>query len=148
MKKIFILSSIVFVAFCSNAQLHISSGTNWKSESSTYVVLDSMSLQHDATSASLDNIFKFTGNTNVSISGNTLPLFTNVNVALAGTSKIILQRTIDISQNLNFQSGLLDLNNNNIDLGTGGSVIGESELTRILGPMAVIFKLSIHLMHH
>src|SRR5260221_2345219 len=133
MKKILILSFLIQIALCSNAQLHISSGTNWKSESGTYAVLDSMSLQHDATSASLDNIFKFTGNTNASISGTTLPLFTNIEVALTGTSKIILQRTINVSQDINFQSGLLDLNNNNIDLGTTGSVSGESETARIIG---------------
>ena len=123
----------MLVIFYSNAQLQIGAGTNWKSEAVIYVVLDSMSLKHDATSASLDNIFKFTGNTNVYISGATLPLFTNLEVGLTGTSKIILQRSISVSQNINFQSGLFDLNNNNIDLGTGGSLIGESEITRIIG---------------
>lgn len=119
--------------FFSNAQLQIGTGTNWKSEAGVYAVLDSMSLKHDATSASLDNVFKFTGNTNVSISGSTLPLFTNVEVALTGTSKIVLQRTIKISQGLTFESGLFDLNINNIDLGTSGSVSGESETSRITG---------------
>jgi hypothetical protein len=71
-------------------------------------VLDKMNLQHDATSAPLDNVFKFTGNTNVSITGATLPLFSNVEVALNGSSKIILQRTINITQDLRFQSGLLE----------------------------------------
>ena len=133
MKKVFILSYFILTAFCSNAQLQIGSGISWKSTAGTYVVLDSMRLQHDASSASLDNVFKFTGNINTFISGATLPLFTNMEVALTGTSKIILQRAINISQGLSFQSGLLDLNNNNIDLGTSGTVIGESETTRIIG---------------
>lgn len=119
---------------CSTAQLQIASGTNWKSSVGTYVVLDNIGLQHDAASASLDNIFKFTGNVNTSISGATLPLFTNLEVGLTGTSKILLQRAINVSGNISFQSGLLDLNNNNIDLGTSGSISGESETTRILGP--------------
>ncbi|MBI2729290.1 MAG: T9SS type A sorting domain-containing protein [Sphingobacteriales bacterium] len=133
MKKIFTLSTYIFIAFFSNAQLHIGPGINWKSSAGTYVVLDNIGLKHDATSASLDNIFTFTGTTNVLVSGTTLPLFTNVNVALSGSSKIILQRSISISQNLSFQSGLVDLNNNNIDLGTTGSLIGESETARIIG---------------
>src|SRR5260221_3984574 len=133
MKKIFILFSFIFESFCSNAQLQIGAGTNWKSEAGTYVVLDSMSLQHDATSASLDNVFKFTGNKNASVSGTTQPLFTNLEIALTGSSKIVLQRAINISGNLSFQSGLLDLNNNIIDLGTTGSVAGESEIARIVG---------------
>src|SRR5260221_14042738 len=133
MKKILTLFFLILIAFCSNAQLHISSVTSWKSEAGTYVVLDSMGIQHDATSASLDNIFKFTGNTNAPISGTTLPLFTNIEVALTGTSKIILQRSINISQGLSFQSGLLDLNNNNINLGTTASLVGESKTSRITG---------------
>ena len=123
----------MLVIFYSNAQLQIASGTSWKSEPGIYVVLDSIDFQHDAISASLDNIFKFTGNTNISISGTTLPLFTNINVGLTGISKIILQRSINVSQDINFQSGLIDLNNNNIDLGTSGSLIGESETARITG---------------
>src|SRR6266700_2559381 len=113
MKKIFTLSYFILAAFCSNAQLQLGSGINWKSSPGIYVVLDNMNLQHDATSALLDNVFKFTGNINTSINGATLPLFSNIEVALTGTSKIILQRSINISQNLSFQSGLLDLNNNN-----------------------------------
>ena len=133
MKNILILFYFILTAFFSNAQLQIGSGINWKSSAGTYVVLDNLSLQHNASSASLDNVFKFTGNSDASISGATIPLFTNVEVALTGTSKIILQRSISVSQNLSFQSGLLNLNNNNIDLGTTGAVIGEAETTRIIG---------------
>jgi hypothetical protein len=133
MKKSFILCCSILTSFCSKAQLQLSPGINWKSSSGTYVVLDNIGLQHNAASAALDNVFKFTGNTNTFISGATLPLFTNVEVTLSGTSKIILQRAINISNNLSFQSGLLDLNSNNIDLGTIGSINGESETSRIIG---------------
>jgi hypothetical protein len=134
MKKISVFFCFILIVFSGNAQLQIAQGTNWNGSIGTYVVLDSIGLQHDAASASLDNIFKFTGNVNTSISGATLPLFTNVEVGLTGTSKIILQRAINVSGSISFQSGLLDLNNNNIDLGTSGSIIGESETTRIIGP--------------
>lgn len=134
MKKTSVFFCFILIVFSSNAQLQIAAGTNWKGTIGTYVVLDSVGLQHDAASASLDNIFKFTGNTNTFISGATLPLFTNVEVALTGTSKIVLQRAINVSANISFQSGLLDLNNNNIDLGTTGSVTGESETTRVISP--------------
>jgi hypothetical protein len=133
MKKIFILLCCILSFLNNQAQLQFSSGINWKSSAGTYVVLDNMSLQHDAASASLDNIFKFTGNMTASINGGSLPLFTNIEVALTGTAKIILQRTININQGLSFQSGLIDLNNNNIDLGTMGAINGESETSRIVG---------------
>jgi hypothetical protein len=132
-KKIFIFSCFILTISYCEAQLQISSGINWKSSAGIYVVLNNLNLQHDAASVPLDNIFRFSGNTNVSISGATLPFFSNVEVALNGNSKIILQRTISVSQTLTFQSGLLDLNNNNIDLGTTGIVNGESEASRIIG---------------
>jgi hypothetical protein len=133
MKKIFILSFFILTMPCCKAQLQLSPGINWKSSPGLYVVLNNMNVQHDASSTSLDNVFKFTGNTNISISGATLPLFTDMQVVLTGSSKIILQRTINVSQTITFQSGLLDLNNNNIDLGTTGTLIGESETSRIIG---------------
>jgi hypothetical protein len=133
MKKLYILSTCVLASVYSHAQLQMGAGTSWKSEAGTYVVLDNIDLQHDASSATLDNIFKFTGNKNITVSGATLPLFTNINVALTGTSKIILQRSIQINQSLGFQSGFLDLNNNNIDMGTSGSLNGESETTGVTG---------------
>ncbi len=133
MKKISIISCYLLAAFGSQAQLQIGPGTSWKSEAGTYVVLDNIDLQHDASSAPLDNIFKFTGNKNIVVGGVSLPIFTNINVALTGSSKIILQRTISVNQSIGFQSGFLDLNNNNIDLGTSGSVNGESELTGVTG---------------
>ncbi|MDB5279350.1 MAG: type sorting protein [Ferruginibacter sp.] len=133
MKKLCILSTCLLASVYCHAQLQIGAGTSWKSEAGTYLVLDNMELQHDATSASLDNIFKFTGNQNITVGGATLPLFSNIQVALTGSSKIVLQRTINISQAIEFQSGFLDLNNNNIDLGTSGSVGGESEATGITG---------------
>ncbi|MEO6356490.1 MAG: hypothetical protein ABIU77_19310, partial [Ferruginibacter sp.] len=133
MKKISIISCYLLAAFSSQSQLQIGPGTSWKSEAGTYVVLDNLDLQHDASSVPLDNVFKFTGNTNVAVSGASLPLFSNMQVALTGSSKIILQRTISVNQSIGFQSGFLDLNNNNIDLGTSGSVNGESELTGVTG---------------
>jgi hypothetical protein len=133
MKKLGILFTCLLAAFNSVAQLQIGTGTSWKSEAGTYLVLDNIGLQHDAGSATLDNIFKFTGNTNVAVSGASLPLFSNLQVALSGTSKIILQRTINVSQAIDFQSGLLDLNNNNIDLGSSGSITGETATTGLTG---------------
>ncbi|MDN3659489.1 T9SS type A sorting domain-containing protein [Ferruginibacter paludis] len=133
MKKLCILSTCLLASVYCHAQLQIGAGTSWKSEAGTYVVLDNIDLQHDASSAILDNIFKFTGNKNVAVSGTNVPLFSNIQVALTGSSKIILQRTINVSQAITFQSGFLDLNNNNIDLGTSGSVNGESEMTGVTG---------------
>lgn len=132
MKNIFFLISC-FIVYTSYSQLQLSSGLSWKSNASTYVVLDNLGLQHDMATASLDNIFKFTGSTDVSINGNTLPSFTTIQLAKNGTSKLILQRNIS-ALSISFQSGLIDLNNNNIDLGTTGQLNNETEASHIIGP--------------
>lgn len=130
-----ILSLIIGIMVCtsSNSQLQLSSGLSWKSTSSTYIVLDNLGIKHDAASAPLDNVFKFTGNTDISITGSTSPLFTTVQLAKTGTSKLVLQRTIS-ANNISFQSGLIDLNGNNIDLGTTGVLNNETEASHIIGP--------------
>jgi len=121
----------VLTTCCCNAQLNLGSGTSLTG-SGCFIVLNDMGLQHDATSAALNHTFKFTGNNPSSINGTTQPLFTNVQVAMNGVAKIFLQRSVVISQTLSFQSGLLDLNNNNIDLATSGILSGESETSRLM----------------
>ncbi len=134
MKTILFFSCFLFILSNANAQLIISSGTSLKSNRGAYIVLNNIGLQHDGASESLDNVFKFTGNIDASIDGSTKPLFTSVEVAITGTAKIILQRSVNINQNLSFQSGLVDLNNNIIDLGTTGVLIGEDETSHIISP--------------
>jgi hypothetical protein len=46
---------------------------------------------------------------------------------------VTLQRAVNVSQQINFVAGLLNLNNFNIDLGTTGFLNGESESSRITG---------------
>lgn len=132
MKNIFLLINCA-MACTSYSQLQLSSGISWKSSSLTYVVLDNLGLKHDATSVPLDNIFKFTGSSDVAISGNSSPSFTTIQLAKTNNSKLILQHNISAGLIL-FQSGLIDLNNNNIDLGTTGQLNGETEATHIIGP--------------
>jgi hypothetical protein len=132
MKNIFLLISCA-MSYTSYSQLQLSSGLSWKSSPSTYIVLDNLGLKHDATSSSLDNVFKFTGGADVAISGTTLPSFSTIQLAKTGSSKLILQRSISANL-ISFQSGLIDLNGNNIDLGTTGQLSNETEASHIIGP--------------
>ena len=126
---------IVFLFQCYSisafAQLQIGPGTSWRSDNSTYVVLNNIGLQYDAATASLTNTFKFTGNADVNISGANQPIFTNIQLAKTGSAKVVLQRSFNLAQSLSFAGGLCDLNGNNIFLGTNAVLINENENSRI-----------------
>lgn len=130
-----IFTSLYFFLACLslNAQLRIGTGISWKSDPATYVVLHDIGLQHHASSALLENKFRFTGGNDVTIEGTTLPLFNIIEINKTGTARIILQRSIEVRQQLSFISGLVELNNYSIDLSTTGLLNGEGENTRIIG---------------
>ena len=124
---------VLLACLTTSAQLQIGAGTSWKSDPATYVVLDDIGLQHHASSALLENKFRFTGGNDVAIEGTTLPLFGIIEINKTGTARIILQRSIEVRQQLSFISGLVELNNYSIDLSTTGLLNGEGENTRIIG---------------
>jgi hypothetical protein len=70
---------------------------------------------------------KFTGNQNSSISGNGMPLFSIIEVAKTNNTKVLLGRNIGVGSSINFISGQIDLNNNNILLDPTAYIAGESE---------------------
>jgi len=131
-KKLFIPSTFILFYINSIAQLQIAPGTSWKSSGNTYVVLNDLGFTHNAAIASLDNVFKFTGTTDATINGTTLPTFTTIQLAKTTTAKLILGRSVNANL-VSFQSGLFELNNFYVDLGTTGSISGESEASRFIG---------------
>jgi hypothetical protein len=130
-----IITLLYFILSCihGSAQLQIGTGVAWKSDPATYVVLNDMGFRHHASSVLFENKFRFTGSNDVTIEGSTQPLFSIIEINKTGTAKIILQRSIEVTQSLSFTSGLLELNNFSIDLGTTGLLSGEGENTRVIG---------------
>jgi len=133
MKKILILLVVICFHNYTNAQLQIGPGTSWKSDASTYVVLDNLGIQYDATTAQLTNVFKFTGNVDANISGSSLPIFTKIELAKIGAAKLVLHRSINLTQQLNFQGGLFDLNGFALNMGANALFQNESESSRMMG---------------
>src|SRR4030095_8404228 len=132
MKKFLVLYKILFLSLPTYAQLKISSGTQWVNSGNTNIVLSNTDLVNDGSFSGAGSV-KFTGNQNSAISGANQPGFNILEVAKTNNAKIILGRNIGISYSVNFISGLLDLNNNNILLDPGANLAGESENTRIIG---------------
>jgi len=131
-QTLFLFASLSLFWIHSNSQLQIAPGTSWKSSSNTYVVLNDLGFKHDAAINSLDNIFKFTGISDDTISGATLPTFTTLQLAKTAAAKLFLGRSITANL-ISFETGLFELNNYMVDLGATGSISGESEASRFTG---------------
>ena len=134
MKKIFILYKLLFISLVGNCQLNISTGAQWVNSGNVSVVLQDMDLVNNGSIIAGAGSFKFTGSQNSTIGGNSLPLFNILEIAKSNNTKVLLNRNISAGSLINFISGQLDLNNNNILLSPTANIAGESENNRIIGP--------------
>ncbi len=128
----------LFLVVLASAQntLKIESGAVFKTLGGVVITLHDMNLDNDGTlsQAPGEGKFRFSGAVDNNISGTSAPLFDIFEIAKTGTAKISLNRDINIGSSLNFTSGLVDLNNNNIMLASAALLTGESEASRIIGP--------------
>lgn len=134
MKKI-LLFIVVMPSFSGISQnvLKITSGAILKTTGGVVITLQDIDLENDGTINQTpgEGIFKFTGNQNNSISGTSLPLFDVLEIAKTGSARLSLNRNISVGSSINFTSGLIYLNNNNILLQSTAILNGESETSRI-----------------
>lgn len=116
--------------------MKIQSGAVLKTTGGIVITLQDMNLENDGTinQAPGEGTFRFTGSADNTISGTSAPLFDVVEIAKSGSAKLSLLRAIGVGSGINFTSGLIDLNNNNINLEPLALLNGESETSRIIGP--------------
>jgi Secretion system C-terminal sorting domain len=138
-KKIIIMLSFCGISLCClpQAYMHITTGTSIKLTSGVVVNLNNTNLIVDGNlqQSAGDGTFMFSGGTGTSISGSSLPIFDKLVIATGTGNKLSLQHDVNVVSQVGFTSGLLDLNNNNLNLGTTGMLVGESENSRIIGPL-------------
>lgn len=77
--------------------------------------------------------FKFVGQLNATISGSSPSGFYILEMAKTNNAKVLLGSNINVNHSINFLSGQLDLNGNNIVLATSAFLNNETELNRITG---------------
>src|SRR6187549_1680385 len=134
MKKYLILYKLLFLSLGGYSQLTITSGTQWNTTGNTTVVLQNMDLVNDGSISAGTGSFKFTGTQTSMINGSSMPLFSIIEISKTNNAKVLLGRNISIGSSINFISGQLDLNNNNILMTPIANIAGESENNRIIGP--------------
>ncbi|HEV8284576.1 MAG TPA: hypothetical protein VGQ09_09705 [Chitinophagaceae bacterium] len=133
MKKFFLLYKILFLSLTGVAQLAISPGTQWVNSGNITVNVQNMDFVNNGTFATGSGSVKFTGNQSSSIWGASSTAFNILEVVKTNNSKILLGRNINIGSSINFISGMLDLNNNNILLNSAANLAGESETAQVIG---------------
>lgn len=120
------------LSIISKAQLILTPGVTLTGNAGTYIVLNNMSMQHNAATALLHPTFKFTGNADVLINSQTIPAFTNIEIAKFVTAKVVLGNEISVFGNIVFTSGFLDLRGSIVNLGSTGLLLNEKETSRIV----------------
>ena len=133
MKKYLILYKLLFIGLGGYGQITISSGVQWITTGNTTVVLQNIDLVNNGSISTGTGSFKFTGTQNSIISGSSMPLFSILEISKTNNAKVLLGRNISIGSSINFISGQLDLNNNNILMASTANIAGESENNRIIG---------------
>ena len=133
MKKIILTIIIGFLFQIGYSQLKIEAGANWLTTGNASVVLQDMNLVNDGIINGGMGSFRFIGSQNSEVSGNNSPLFYIMEMAKTNSAKVTLYRNINVSYSINFISGQIDLNGNNIYLASSAFLSGESELNRITG---------------
>ena len=133
MKKYLLLYKILFLSIQGFGQLNISTGAQWVNSGNVAVNIQNLDMINNGTFIAGNSSIKFTGNQNSSISGTGMPLFSIIEIAKTNNAKVLLERNIGVGSFINFISGQIDLNNNNILLDPTAYIAGESETNRIIG---------------
>src|SRR5687767_2211982 len=152
MKRIFLSQNITLLVIILtgsfktvSAQLTVTANAHLVSSgSSTQIVLQNVSLVNNGTiNHSFGNI-KFNGTSITSISGNgTLSLY---NLELNKTANpVSLSRNISVKNEIKFTSGILNLNGFDVDLLSTGTLVNETENSRITGGVGGTVKTTVTL---
>jgi len=130
-----VLSLLATLSLQAQQILKVQAGAIISTTGGEVITLSDMDLVNDGviSQSAGQGVFVFAGSSNSSISGGAAPLFDILKIAKTGGAKLSLQQTVHIGSSLQFGSGLIDLNGNNILLQPGAVLSGESAASRITG---------------
>lgn len=126
------LLAIPHTAYTQNTTLIIQSGTTM-TVTGNNLVLNNTDLQCNGALDASNAAISITGGNNTSFSGAGIPLMQVLNMNTSATSTLTLNCTVRVSDALNFQNGLIDLNGQQLQLTGTGALQSESETSRITG---------------
>jgi len=134
MKKIFLLL-ITYTCgstLWSQGLLQLNGGAKIITSGSAYLVLNNMNVVNNGLlqQSAADGFVMMAGPSNVSLSGGGMNNLNALLLAKSGSAIFSLQSNVNVSSNVNFAGGLLNLNNSILNLGNTGLFTNESETSR------------------
>ncbi len=128
---LFIIASMLTGS--AGAQVTITSGAQFYLNGNAQLTLLNTDLVNNGIFNTGNGTVSFTGNSNSILGGSQPVQFYQLEINKASGYSLSLLKSIAVTQQINFTSGFIDLNGNNIDLGTTGMLNGEQETSRIIG---------------
>ena len=149
--KLFIMR-IVFILFllansiATSAQFYIGPGAQVQLAGNAQITFRDIDLINNGTFSAGNSTVYFSGAADAFINGTQPVQFYTFQINKDLGRRITFQRPVGINNELQFSQGLVDLNGQDLDLGSTGLLIGESESSRIIGPAGgeVIFSTSLN----
>ncbi len=133
MKKIYLAIIVSLVCFVNAYTQLNNNGASIKSTTGSYIVLQDINFINKGSFTQTAGIVKMTGGNNNTISGTVKPHFFNLAINKTVGKEVQLLTDFNVSNEIQFISGLLNLNNRNIFLLGTAILKGEVETSRIIG---------------
>jgi hypothetical protein len=134
MKKYILLYKILFLSLPGITQIQIGTGAYLKTSGNVSLAVNDLDLENNGSFIQTSGSIIFSGSQNSFIRGSNVSMISNLQLNKTNNSQLALNNHINIGNTVNFISGLLDLNGNNILMNGTANIIGESETSRIIGP--------------
>ena len=139
MKIYTILTLLIFCVFHRGIQaqstFHVSAGATVTTQGNSVITLNNAKFSNNGTFAGTSGTVQITGNgvnTNTTIEGTGTTTFKNLTINKTANNAQ-LNQNIAVTGNLTLTSGGVLLNSGNIDFGSTGSLLNETETKRIFG---------------
>jgi hypothetical protein len=133
MKKIFLFLPAVVTGFCAFSQLAVTPGAQLVLNGNLQVSLYNSDLIINGNLTPGNSKISFTGNGSNNIGGSQATTLFNLEINKIAGGNLVLQTSVNLNGQLNFLSGMVQLNGHNVNLGTTGLLNGEKEESRIMG---------------
>lgn len=129
------LSFIALILCCQPifAQLNMEAGVQWIISGNTVVTIQDLDFINNGNFTGGNSLVKFTGNSDNNIGGGSITAFYDLEISKAASKKMYLQSNIILDHELNFTSGLFDLNQKTLTLAGTAFLNNENENSRMTG---------------
>ncbi|RYG29015.1 MAG: hypothetical protein EOO01_38860, partial [Chitinophagaceae bacterium] len=129
--KILLINIAVFICLHASAQVYIAPSTHFVVVGNAQVTMQDVGLLSEGVVHAGNGTFRFSGTSDVNIGGSAPMLLNDFHLNKTSSAIVSILQNLSVSNRVIFEGGLLNLGVRNLDLGTTGSLVNESEVSRI-----------------